>query len=238
MGGAPPGERFEADPVIPFNSLALLVMLRALYQDVSPASLRRARYERPEYFAGGELAGAAGDRLRLADGREFSLIAGGDGPAPSWDIHMVAGPRGDATYPLEAGPLTPIDPSQFPTFTGEPVFSPLLASYLAELERAEQTIGVREADMTRVSDPAPLEEELRAHAGAGERTLEDHIRAFEDLNPSALRASSDGIVGRIDDTQSRYPTPGDNEPDEIPEQEEYPREPRRRIPPGRLPHEV
>jgi hypothetical protein len=65
--------------VTPFDPVALLAMLQAFYPTPSGAALAQARAERPEYFAGGELFGSKGDKLRLGDGRVFDCIfaAGG-----------------------------------------------------------------------------------------------------------------------------------------------------------------
>jgi hypothetical protein len=60
--------------VTPFDPAALVAMLRAFYPIVGRAALRRARSERPEYFAGGTLIGSSQTHLQLADGRIFDLI--------------------------------------------------------------------------------------------------------------------------------------------------------------------
>lgn len=223
----------------PFDPIALLAMLRAFYPEATVANLRRAREERPEYFAGGALFGSKGEKLRLPDGRVFDLIFATGTSQARWQVlEDTGGGGGGGGWPLENGPLTPIDPQRFPVMVSDPIFVSLAAGRLAELHTTEEAIGAREARMLEAADPGALDDELRAHAGAGERTLEAHISAFEDLNPAALARSSDGMVGRIDDTQGRYPTPGEGEPDEIGETEEHGKLPRRRIPGGRIPIDV
>lgn len=58
----------------PFDPELLQSMLCVFYPTPSPAALRVARLERPEYFKGATIDGAAGDELVLDDGRRFRCL--------------------------------------------------------------------------------------------------------------------------------------------------------------------
>lgn len=58
----------------PFDPGVLQAMLVVFYPRASAAALRIARIDRPEYFAGAQISGAAGDELVLDDGRRFRCL--------------------------------------------------------------------------------------------------------------------------------------------------------------------
>jgi hypothetical protein len=134
--------------VTPFDATALLVMLLAFYPTVSGAELARARRERPEYFASGVLFGTKGDKLRLPDGRVFDLIAnaGGLPGTQRWQV-IEPGPGTDDPWPLEPGPLTPIDASGVDVPPGErTTFQGLVADAIGAIggsDAALQSAGTR-----------------------------------------------------------------------------------------------
>lgn len=136
----------------PFDAAALLAMLLTFYPVVGPAALERARRERPEYFAGGEIMGTNRDRFRLPDGRIFDCIFGASGPSDQWRwqcIELGGGPElPPDPFALEAGPVRPIDESAyvFPPY-GE-VFGPLVRNGLAELPPVEQRFDAATATIT------------------------------------------------------------------------------------------
>jgi hypothetical protein len=113
------GRRRRDRSMTPFDAVALLAMLLAFYPTVNASELARARRERPEYFAGGTLLGSKGDKLRLPDGRIFDLIqnAGGLPGQQRWQV-IEPGPSVPEPWPLEAGPLTPIDVDRLPAAAG------------------------------------------------------------------------------------------------------------------------
>lgn len=88
-------------------------MLLAFYPVVSAAAFVQARAERPEYFAGGVIFGSKGDKLRLPDGREWDCIVAAGGPPSGrrWSCSFIdPSVIGEIDpFPLEAGPLVPLD---------------------------------------------------------------------------------------------------------------------------------
>lgn len=137
----------------PFDAVALLAMLLAFYPIVSSVELARARRERPEYFAGGTLIGSKGDKLRLPDLRIFDLIqnAGGLPGQQRWQV-IEPGPSEAEPWPLEPGPLTPIDPGEAATPPGErTTFQALVAEAIDAIGGSD---GVLQAAGTRMSEGA------------------------------------------------------------------------------------
>lgn len=201
--------------MIPFDELALLVMLVTFYPVVGPAALQRARAERPAYFAGGEIRGTDGDKLWLADGRKYDLIFKVGAPDTRWQVLLLpdgSGPGGpDDPFALEDGPIAPIDLSAFPALIHDPIFAPLVAGALDELAGVDAGLLRAHATITEASDSAPLEAvfadtvDPAAAAADGQRYL------LDSADPSDLLATSAGHGAVIDARESGFPPT----PDEI-----------------------
>lgn len=137
----------------PFDPGALLVMLLTFYPIVSVATLQRARAERPEYFAAGQLGGSKGEKLTLPDGRVFDLIFAA-GAAPSvqrWqaiDVTNDPGTPGDGLT-LDPGPLAPLDDLAIALPRVGDVFESLVSGELAALDGAD---GVLQAAAAAATD--------------------------------------------------------------------------------------
>ena len=204
----------------PFDPWALLAMLQAFYPAPTPASLRRARSERPEYFAAGVLIGHSGDKLQLPDGRIWDLIFSVGSPAARWIAIDVtdqgAGGGGDDPFALEEGPLVPIDEE---TTIGPPLerdFEGLVARGLGDLTGSDDRLAAAGAAVVEVDGGADIDrsyDELlepanRAHVG---------MRAALDLDdPSELIDATNHHDGEINAGTGDYnepPPPDDPEPD-------------------------
>lgn len=201
----------------PFDPAALVAMLLAFYPAVSVAALVRARRERPEYFAAGELFGTHGEKLRLPDGRIFDLIFDVDGPRRRWQAVDVTGevPGGSESFPLEPGPLEPIDVETVLPPPLEPVFAALVAGYLGDVQRAAGAIGVAAGDIVAAGNGEDVDGFYGESAGAGEYALEGHLRGFVDLDPSDVIRNTGGLTGVIDDARDDYPDPETTAPPNI-----------------------
>jgi hypothetical protein len=137
----------------PFDATALLVTLLSFYPTVTGAELARARAKHPESFAGGTLSGAHGEQLHLPDGRVFELIANAGGPpgAQQWQVVESASSTNDP-WPLEPGPLTPIDVGDAATPPGErTTFQALVAEAIDAIGGSD---GVLQAASSRMSEGA------------------------------------------------------------------------------------
>jgi hypothetical protein len=208
--------------VTPFDATALLVMLLAFYPTVSGAELARARRERPEYFAAGVLFGTKGDKLQLPDGRVYDLIANAGGLPGSqhWQV-IEPGPSVDDPWPLEPGPLTPIDTSGTTTPPGErTTFQTLVADAIGAIagsDAALQSAGSRMADGA-----------LSTAGGAGDETalgdaaeaLDRQVRARGAFDVSddiaQLGALADSIASLEGENADPPPAPAiPNEPDQM-----------------------
>jgi hypothetical protein len=209
----------------PFDATALLVMLLAFYPTVSGAELARARRERPEYFAAGVLFGTKGDKLQLPDGRVFDLIAnaGGLPGTQRWQV-IEPGPSVDDPWPLEPGPLTPIDASGADTPPGErTTFQSLVAGAIDAIggsDAALQSAG------SRMSDGA-----LSTAGGAGDETalgdageaIDRQVRARGAFDVSddiaqlgALADSISALEGENDEPPPSPQVPNEPEPMQYP----------------------
>jgi len=137
--------------VTPFDPSACLAMLLAFYPVVTPAALALARSERPEYFAAGLIFGSKGDKLQLPDGRVFDVIqnAGGLPGTQRWQMIEPGPGGGDEVFPLEPGPLTPIDPGPDVVVGNAGTFEALVGGALESLVGAE---GVLDSAAHRVTE--------------------------------------------------------------------------------------
>lgn len=203
----------------PFDGVALLAMLLAFYPLVSSGELARARRERPEYFAAGELFGSKGDKLKLPDGRVFDLIlnAGGLPGSQRWQV-IEPGPGGDdPDFALEPGPLTPIDAGDDAAPAPSTDFEQLVAGALEQLGASDAVLA---GAGQRVSDDAgtiAIED-----GGAGDLDELDAAAAEMDRSRSAEELADvigqvDALSGAIDSTDSEY--------DEAPPELQLPNEP-------------
>jgi hypothetical protein len=217
--------------VIPFDGHALLVMLLTFYPEVTRASLERAFRERPAYFAGGRLIGRHGEVLQLDDGRLFDLAFAAWTPESRWQVLDVTnpGPGDPEAFPLEPGPLTPIDPDAILPPFSPPVFEPLVAGHLAELPHTDAGLGASHSELVARQRPGVFDGIYEDTAGAAARTHAGHLGAIHEINPFPLLVQTDGLNGLIGARLSEYPDPESTAPPEEPMHE--PRLPR----PGRGP---
>jgi hypothetical protein len=205
--------------VTPFDATALLVMLLAFYPIVSGAELARARRERPEYFAGGALVGSKGDKLQLPDGRVFDLIyaAGGLAGAQRWQV-ITAGPSVDDPFPLEPGPLTPIDLETVPPAPAPgPSFETLVGGELATLAGADAALGAARSVLVEGAAAADLVAADGAQLDDAGATIDEIGRTRSAEALATIIGSTDGLGTAIDVT--------DNEYDQAPPQPQIPHEP-------------
>jgi hypothetical protein len=208
----------------PFDAVALLAMLLAFYPTVNASELARARRERPEYFAGGTLLGSKGDKLRLPDGRIFDLIqnAGGLPGQQRWQV-IEPGPSVPEPWPLEAGPLTPIDVTVWaPPRPADETFESLVSTHLAELEGSDRVLDVARSDLAGGAD--------RARELEDDRALDDGAAVVDEIHRSSagteiadLADASNGQAGAIDSTDNEYDeAPPDPKIPDNPEPVPYP----------------
>lgn len=203
----------------PFDPVALLVMLQAFYPIPTVINLQRARRERPEYFAAGTLFGSSGEKLLLPDGRAFDLIFDAGGPRAHWQVIPAGGTDGgnDDLFPLEPGPLAPLDPGFFPAPIPDSEFEGLMAGALGELQHEPAALAA--AAQTIVGGVAGTV--AAAEAGAELAEAEGAIgeihrsRYAEDL--ADVIGQTNGIDGAIASVESEY--------DDPPPDVELPREP-------------
>jgi hypothetical protein len=204
--------------VTPFDPVALVVMLVTFYPIVSRRELARARFERPDYFAGGVLFGTHGDKLRLPDGRIFDLIFNVDnapGEPPRWQC-IEPGPASDEPWPLEPGPLTPLDPElpPFPSF--EPFFEPLVSAAIGAMGDPDLHLGVAQAALVETAQEERVPNAYEDQIEPAARALAAQLASVDALDPSGLITASDGHTSVIDDRASSYPNPDDVDPGEMP----------------------
>jgi hypothetical protein len=180
--------------VTPFDGVALLAMLVAFYPVVGPAALRRARDERPEYFAGGEIRGTEGDKLWLGDGRKFDLILKVNTPGQAWQVLELFGVDGaaapDDPFQLEAGPLVPFDLSAFQPPAHDDTFTPLAAAAVGELNAVDGALHLAHTTLSDAADPAALDALDADGAGDLDGAIDQAHRLLDDADPGALLATT------------------------------------------------
>jgi hypothetical protein len=205
--------------VTPFDPVALYAMLLSFYQLVSASELARARRERPDYFAAGTLGGSKGDKLFLPDTRVFDLIqnAGGLPGTQRWQV-IEAGPGGPGDpWPLEAGPLTPLE-DVTPSSPGNVrAFEARVASALGDLGPSDAALGQAEQQLVAGADRAQQLENGGGELDDVDRAVEEihHTRSADEL--ADIISQADGIDGGIDSTVSDY--------DEAPPEPQAPADP-------------
>jgi hypothetical protein len=226
----------------PFDAVALLAMLLAFYPTVNASELARARRERPEYFAGGTLLGSKGDKLRLPDGRIFDLIqnAGGLPGQQRWQV-IEPGPGTDDPWPLEPGPLTPIDVTVWaPPRPADDTFESLVSTHLAELAGSDRVLDGARSELAGGADQARELEDDRA-LDEGADVVDEIYRSTAGTELAELADASSGQAGAIDATDNAYDeAPPDPRLPDNPEPVPYPDTPNNPPPPespGPQPHD-
>lgn len=200
--------------MIPFDATALLVMLLTFYPIVGPAALARARQERPDYFAGGDIRGTEGDKLWLGDGRKFDLIFQVNTPGQAWQVLELTGQPGDPgdadPFALEDGPLSPIDESAFPAPAPRSVFADLVGAELAPLDAHDAGLATAHATIYDAADPGAIEDAGRETDEALAR-LEGHAAYLLTADPSDVIATTDAhntaITGHEAEVSEGIPGP-------------------------------
>lgn len=193
----------------PFDPAALLAMLLSFYPIVSGAELLRARSERPEYFAGGDIIGRHFDALRLPDGRVFDLIFDVDGlpGAQRWQVIIPGGGGGgDAFFPLEPGALVPMDERQWPRPAPVETFAPLVAEALDELQGADETLWRAGDGVTSGTTPGELLDAFTP-IDDGERARVEQFAGLDLAVPADVLERSEGHGHRIDASSRDYDEP-------------------------------
>ena len=215
----------------PFDPIALVAMLLTFYPIVSMTALRRARQERPEYFGAGVLFGTVGEKLALPDGRVFDLIFDADGPQRRWQaIDVTAGGETERTpWPLEPGPLTPLDPEATLPLPMPTHFEPIVWFHMGDVDGAERGIeGAGSTVAGRMSSEA-FDAAYEDTAGRAARALDQELAAIDGLNPSDKARNTEGLERRAEDTIQEYPNPEETAP---PPEESGPEKPMPRTGPG------
>lgn len=187
--------------MVPFDPVALLAMLLAFYPVVGPAALLRARAERPDYFAGGEIRGTKGDKLWLPDGRKYDLIFATGSPAQHWQVLGPlpdgAGAAPDDPFALEDGPLARLDPARFVLLPRAPEFQPLVAAAVAEWSGHDTALATAHASMVEGADPIALDLAGGELDGA-EGALGPHHALLDQANPADVIGTTDAHGATID----------------------------------------
>lgn len=192
-------------------------MLLAFYPVVGPAALRRAREERPDYFAGGEVRGTEGDKLWLGDGRKFDLIFQVNTPGQAWQVLELFGVDGaaapDDPFRLEDGPLVPFDLSAFPRPPREDTFTPIAADAAGELATVDGALHLAHTTIAEAADPAALDALDVDGGGDLDSAIEGAHRLLDDADPGPLLATTNSHDAAITANESDL---NEFEPGEMP----------------------
>lgn len=176
-------------------------MLLTFYPDVSAAALAQARRERPEYFAGGVLGGSHGDKMTLPDGSGWDCIYDVDNATGRrhWQcIPASDGGGGADAFPLDAGPLDPIDLSQWPEPAPLPIFAPLVVDGLRELGASETLLGDAAATITQGGTGGSFDAAVSGDLGDADRARIETRDALAGAVPDRELALTSGSSGTID----------------------------------------
>lgn len=202
----------------PFDPIALLAMLLTFYPIVSVAELQRARRERPEYFAGGTLGGSKGEKLFLSDGRVFDLIyaAGGLPHQMRWTVQDVTdeAPGRPNPWPLEDGPLRPIDDGVIVVPPAAYGFESLVAGELAALGASEALLDRAAVDAAEASARVNIGPAFDRLVGPAHDHHAAMRRALELDDPAAELEAAGLTRGTIDSAITEYDEPLPPELDE------------------------
>jgi len=206
--------------VTPFDPWALLAMLNAFYPIVSVANLQRARQERPEYFAGGRLGGSKGEKLFLPDGRVWDLIyaAGGPASAMRWTIQDVtdAAPGAPDPFPLEDGPLAPLDETIVFPMPGGGSFVSLVAGELEAFGDSDGMLARAAVDATEGAGRVNIEPAFSRLVGPAHEHHHAMRQALDNDDPAEELEAAGLTRDTIDATITEYdeePPDDLNEPD-------------------------
>ncbi len=195
----------------PFDPMALLVMLLTFYPIVSPSALAQARRERPDYFAGGVIIGTHGDALRLPDGAVWDLIFDVDGPARRWQAIIPSGApggaAGDAVFPLEPGPLSPVDLDAIPRPAPPDTFGPLTAQALGNVGASDALIGGAQARIADAASSRALESVFADTIGPADGAVSEELGALYASVPDDVLARSHEHGGAIEANIGEYSEP-------------------------------
>jgi hypothetical protein len=207
--------------VTPFDPTALLVMLLTFYPIVSGGELLRARRERPDYFAGGEIIGRHFDALRLPDGVVWDLIFAVDGPGvPRWQAIQPGGGDGgggDPAFALVAGPLDPIDVAAWPTRTREDVFLPLVADAIAALGGSDAVLDRALLEGAGVLSDDTFGAVVNAELGGSDGILAGSHWILDGADPSDEISATIGLDPRIDANDADYDEPPPPDMPDVPD---------------------
>lgn len=199
----------------PFDPTALLVMLLTFYPVVSGEELLRARRERPEYFAGGEIIGRHSDALRLPDGIVWDLIFNVDGlpGTQRWQAIIPGGGSGagDPEFVLAAGPLAPLDEQRFPRPTPAAIFEPLVTDALLELRGSDAVLERVVTEALEAGSPAAIDAAFESQLAAASSAPADLHALLDAADPSDVMRTTSNMDPRIDAREADYdePPPGD-----------------------------
>lgn len=198
-----------------FDPDALVAILRAFYPVVSVATLRRARAERPESFAGGELFGTHGEKLRLLDGRVYDLIFDVDGPGAAWQAIDVSagGPETVGPYPLEPGPLGYVDVERFPLPIERHDFEQLVGQAALALGDVDGRLVDAETTIASESSPAPMIAAYERDVGRAGRGLEGQRASVHALDISDVVGETEGLGHVVGAREAEIPNPDEVPPD-------------------------
>lgn len=181
----------------PFDPAALLAMLLAFYPVCSPGELARAWRERPEYFAGGVLIGRHGDVLRLPNGDVWDLIFDVDNPSTRhWQvIRPGGGGAGEADpFALEPGPLTFLEPDEFPRPQFERTFETLVAERTRGLAGSDGAAAIAVAVITEAASDDGLDADTDALVAGPARETDAQLDSWHVVDPSDVLASAGELV--------------------------------------------
>jgi hypothetical protein len=194
--------------VTPFDPFALVAMLSAFYPVVTPANFARARAERPEYFAGGFIMGSKGDKLTLPDGRVFDCIFAAGAPVTErrWICIDVTNEKGGPVdaFPLEPGPLVPLDEAIVIFGDGGTDFAGLVGGHLADFGGSEGLLDRAAHDVTET----PIDVSIAAGYAqtidpAGEQNAAIRAALNAD-NPVDVLERAEAHNGVVDSESGKY----------------------------------
>lgn len=203
----------------PFDPVALLTILLAFYQPASSAHFAQCYRERPSYFCGGTIFGTHGDKLRLPDGVAWDFIFDVDGPNARYQAILAppddGGTGPDPFFPLEPGPLRPIDYGVFPPPTPRDEFGPLVADAIARLGASDARLGDNEDQIAGRTSPWPLRDAFDRTVGPAERALSDELGALDASVPEDVLDLTGHHVDAVDANDREYddPPPDPIDPD-------------------------
>jgi hypothetical protein len=176
-------------------------MLLTFYPDVSAAAFARARRERPEYFSGGTIVGSHGDKLRLPDSHIWDCIFDVENATGQrhWQCIDVSdgGGTGDPVFALEPGPLTPIDETQWPKPTPQPVFLPIVVDALDGLAGSDTVLGSAASTIAEASSGAAFDAAVSGAIDDGDGQRGAQLGAALGATPDDVLDSTTGSGGTI-----------------------------------------